>query len=67
MCQVQVGKVVEVNRSTGTVSVEHNGKTEVLNAKLVETVEGDYVTFSKGMAIEKIDKEEADMILGNIE
>ena len=67
MCQALVGKVVKVNGSAGTVSVEHSGKTEVLNAKLVEVAEGDYVTFSKGMAIEKIDKEEADMILGNIE
>ena len=67
MCQAMVGRVVKVNKTAGTVSVKYGGKTEVLNAKLVDAQEGDYITFLKGMAIEKIDKEEADMILGNLE
>jgi hydrogenase maturation factor len=65
MCQVLVGKVTEVNGTA--ITVEREGKREKLNAKLVAVEKGDYVTFSKGMAIEKIDKEEADMLLGNLE
>ncbi len=65
MCQVLVGRVTEVRGTS--ITVEREGRLEELNAKLVTVGDGDYVTFSKGMAIEKIDKEEADMLLGNFE
>jgi len=64
MCQAPVGKVIRVNRNT--ITVEYKGKTRELKSKLVSAKEGDYVLFSLDIAIEKIDKEEATTILGDM-
>lgn len=64
MCQAPVGKVVKVN--SGNIIVKYKGKHRELDSKLVRVKEGDYVTFSLNIAIEKIDSEEAKMILGSM-
>jgi len=64
MCQAPVGKVVKVDKKS--IVVEYNGKKRELNSKLVNVKEGDYVLFSLNIAIEKVDKEEATMILGDV-
>jgi hydrogenase assembly chaperone HypC/HupF len=64
MCQAAVGKVVKVDGKA--ITIEFNGKTRVLDSSLVEAEVGDYVQFSMGLAIDKIDEEEAKMILGSM-
>jgi hydrogenase maturation factor len=64
MCQAAVGKVVDAHDDK--IVVVHNGKKRELNSKLVKVKKGDYVTFSLNIAIEKIDEEEAKMILGKL-
>lgn len=64
MCQSPVGRVVKVN--DGKIVVEYNGKHRELDSKLVKVREGDYVMFSLNIAIDKIDAEEAEMILGSM-
>lgn len=64
MCQAPVGKVISVD---GThVTVECKGKTKILNSKLLKLRVGDYVQFSLDIAIDKIDEEDAKMILGEL-
>ena len=62
MCQAPVGKVIKVGK--GTVTVSYKKGTKELDSKLVELKKGDYVMFSLDIAIEKIDEEEAKMMLG---
>jgi hydrogenase maturation factor len=62
MCQTPVGKVVGVGEKS--ITVECNGKLRELKSKLVDVKKGDYVEFSLDIAIDKIDEEEAKMILG---
>lgn len=64
MCQAPLGRVVKVNGEN--IVVKYKGKYRELNSKLVKVKEGDYVTFSLNIAIEKIDPEEAKMILGSM-
>jgi len=64
MCQAPVGRVVKINNDK--LTVEFNGKLRELNSKLVDVKEGDYVLFSVNIAIEKVDPEEAKIILGNV-
>ncbi|MGD0728765.1 MAG: HypC/HybG/HupF family hydrogenase formation chaperone [Candidatus Micrarchaeaceae archaeon] len=64
MCQSPVGKVIKVNDST--ILIEHKGKTRELDSKLVDVKVGEYVMFSLNIAIDKIDEEEAKMILGEL-
>ena len=64
MCQAPIGKVVKVNGDQ--VTVDCNGKTRVLNSKLLKLSVGDYVQFSLDIAIDRIDEEEAKMILGEL-
>lgn len=64
MCQAPVGKVIKVNNTT--IIIEHKGKTRELESKLVNVKEGEYVMFSLNIAIDKIDEEEAKMILGEL-
>lgn len=61
MCQAPVGKVVKV--SAGSLTVEYNGKTRELRSRLADIAPGDYVLFSVDIAIDRIDKEEAEAIL----
>lgn len=61
MCQAPVGKVVEIGKTS--IVVEYNGKKRELNSKLVRVKKGDYVTFSLDIAIDRIEKEEAEAIL----
>lgn len=64
MCQAPVGKVISIEEKR--ILIEYNGKKRVLNSKLPDIKKGDYVTFSLDMAIDKIDKEEAEIILGTM-
>jgi hydrogenase maturation factor len=64
MCQAPIGKVISVGNDT--ITVEHKGKHKQLKSKFVKLKEGDYVLFSGDIAIDKVDKEEAEMIAGNI-
>ncbi len=61
MCQAPVGKVISVDKDT--ITIEYNGKTRVLKSKLVHAKVGEYVQFSLDIAIDKMDEEEAKMIL----
>jgi hydrogenase maturation factor len=64
MCQAPVGKVVGVGK--GTLTVEYNGKTRELRSRLPNVSSGDYVSFSMDIAIDKVDREEAEAILGDM-
>lgn len=64
MCQAAVGKVVKVDGKS--ITIEFNGKTRVLDSSLVKAKVGDYVQFSMNIAIDKMDEEEAKMILGSM-
>jgi hydrogenase maturation factor len=64
MCQSPVGKVVLVGKDK--IKVEHKGQIKELDSRLVKVKKGDYVLFSANMAIDKVDEEEAKMILGQI-
>jgi hydrogenase maturation factor len=64
MCQAPVGRVISVNNSR--ITVEYKGKKIDLNSKLVDLKEGDYVLFSNNIAIDRVDKEEAEMIIGEL-
>jgi hydrogenase maturation factor len=67
MCQAPVGKVIDIDNSKDRITVEYNGKKRELRSKLVDVKKGEYVLFSLDIAIEKIDKEEAMMILGGMQ
>lgn len=62
MCQVPIGEVISV--SQGKITVRCNGKTQVLDSKLVDVKVGDYVEFASSMAIDKIDADEARFATG---
>ena len=62
MCQAPVGKVVRVE--DGKLTVEYKGETKELRSKLQDVKAGDYVLFSPGIAIDKVDEEEAKFITG---
>lgn len=64
MCQAPVGKVIHIGKNK--IIVEYNKKRRELNSKLVDVKEGDYVTFSLDIAIDRIEKEEAEAIMGNM-
>lgn len=62
MCQAAVGRVISLSKDGMTV--EYNGKRRALkSSRLLKVKPGDYVQFSLDIAIDKIDKEEAEMIL----
>lgn len=61
MCQAPIGKVIKV--SEGKLVVEYKTKTLELQSKLVNVKEGDYILFSSNIAIDTVDKEEAEVIL----
>ena len=62
MCQAPIGRVI--GSSNGLITVEYKGQKRELRSKLLEVQPGDYVIFSLDIAIDKMDKEEAEMILG---
>ena len=65
MCQAPVGKVIRVEGNTATI--KYNGQTRKIKCpKQLRLSVGDYVTFSLDIAIDKIDAEEAEMILGQM-
>jgi len=64
MCQAPVGKVISVGE--GKITVEYNGKKRELRSKIPDIKVGEYVQFSLDIAIDKIDEEEALMILGEM-
>ena len=64
MCQAPVGKVIEVDK--GKLVVEYKGKRRELRSRLPDVGKGDYVIFSVDIAIDKVDQEEAEMILGSM-
>jgi hydrogenase maturation factor len=64
MCQAPVGKVVAIGE--GKITVEYNGKRRELRSKLQDIKPGEYVQFSLDIAIDRIDEEEALMILGGM-
>ncbi|MGA3020945.1 MAG: HypC/HybG/HupF family hydrogenase formation chaperone [Candidatus Micrarchaeales archaeon] len=65
MCQGLVGKVVKMDKDS--IIVECRGETRKLRSKLSDVKIGDYVMFSLDIAIDKVDKEEAEMISGGAE
>lgn len=62
MCQAPIGKVMDVGKDK--LIVECKGKKLELKSKLVGIKTGDYVLFSSGIAMDKVDNEEAERILG---
>jgi hydrogenase maturation factor len=62
MCRAPVGKVITIEK--GRLTVEYNGRLVGLRSNLQQIKTGDYVLFSSGIAIDKIDEEEALTILG---
>ena len=60
MCQAPVGKVTKVGK--GVITVDCKGKVRELRSKLADVKAGDYVMFSLDIAIDKVDKEEAEMM-----
>lgn len=61
MCQAPIGKVTKV--SEGKLVVDYKGKEMELKSKLQNVKKGDYILFSYNIAIDTVDKEEAEMIL----
>lgn len=64
MCQFIVGKVIDVNKNKAKVNIK--GKNKILDTQLVDVSKGDYVICAADYILEKIDEEEARMILGNV-
>lgn len=64
MCQAPVGKIVKIDKNK--ITVECKGELKDLDSKLVDVKEGDYVLFSTNIAIEKLDKEEAKTMVGDL-
>ena len=64
MCQAPVGRVIKVGN--GTLTVDHKGKTRTLRSKLRGVRKGDYVLFSVDIAIDRVDAEEAEAIMGEM-
>jgi hydrogenase maturation factor len=64
MCQAAVGKVVKVGKKSMTV--DYKGKLRELRSKLVDVKEGDYVQFTLDIVIDKVDPEEAKLIMGEM-
>lgn len=64
MCQAPLGRIIKVSKNR--ITVESNGKTRELDSKLKDVKEGDYVIFSVNLAIEKVDEDEAKMMLGDL-
>lgn len=62
MCQAPLGEVVAAG--DGSVTVKYKGKLLILRAGLVEAGKGDYVLFAGDMALERVEKEDAEMLLG---
>lgn len=60
-----MGKVISFG--DGTVTVECKGTKVNLRPAVSGLKEGDYVVFSGGMAVDKLEKEEAESILGETE
>lgn len=61
MCQAPVGRVIKSEQ--GRLVVEYKGKTRELRSRLPDVGVGDYVLFSVDIAIDKVDREEAEMIM----
>ncbi|MDE1865045.1 MAG: HypC/HybG/HupF family hydrogenase formation chaperone [Candidatus Micrarchaeota archaeon] len=61
MCQAPVGKVLEVRGDRLVVDVK--GKRRELRSRLPGIGVGDYVSFSLDIAIDRIEKEEAEAVL----
>lgn len=64
MCQFIVGKVININENKAKVNIK--GKNRILDTQLVDVNKGDYVICAADYILEKIDEEEAKMILGNV-
>ena len=52
-----------MSMNKGRITIEYNGKRRVLLSKFLDVKKGEYVLFSLDIAIDKVDKEEAEMIL----
>ncbi len=57
MCQAPIGKVV--NADGRKITVESNGKMVLLRSLIPDISVGDYVFFSSDMVVEKVENEEA--------
>jgi hydrogenase maturation factor len=64
MCQAPVGKVIRAEN--GLLLVKYKGKTIALKSKIPDVTVGDYVMFALDIAIDKVDKEEAEAVLGMV-
>jgi len=63
MCQAPIGKVLSMDGDR--ITVECNGKKADLKSFVTGLAIGDYVIFSSNIAVDKIEKEEALLILGD--
>lgn len=61
MCVATPGKVISVNGDTASVDI--SGNILSINISLVDAAPGDYVLTHAGMAIEKLDPENAEELI----
>jgi hydrogenase maturation factor len=62
MCQGFVGKVKSTGK--GLLVVEYKGRSVELRSNLQQVIRGDYVLFASGIALDRVDAEEALAVLG---
>jgi hydrogenase assembly chaperone HypC/HupF len=65
MCITTIGKVLELDKNTALVQLRKS--TRKVRTDLVDVKKGDYIYVSGNLAIEKIEKEEAEQILNSRE
>jgi hydrogenase assembly chaperone HypC/HupF len=61
MCITTIGKIISVDGNKAVVQLKHSRRE--VRTDLVKVKKGDYVYVSANLAIEKIDKKEAEKIL----
>jgi hydrogenase maturation factor len=64
MCQAPVGRIIKINKDK--ITIECKGELKELKSKLTDVKRGDYVMFSTNIAIEKVEPEEAKVIMGEV-
>ena len=63
MCQISIGEVIEIQKNMATI--RFRGKTIEVKTDLIGDLKtGEFVSFSSGIAIEKIERGDAKYICG---
>jgi hydrogenase assembly chaperone HypC/HupF len=65
MCITAVGKILKLDENTAIVQLKRSKRK--VRTDLVKVKEGDYIYVSGNLAIEKIDRKEAEQILNSRE